>query len=71
MSDPPVHFDKTTALEVVSGVTPDDTTVADPSSASEPSILRDLAPRAVAAPGAGSRQLAANYRAILAARAIY
>ena len=71
MSDPPVQFDKTTALEVVPGVSPDDTTVADPSSAGEPSILRDLAPRAVPGAGAGSRQLAANYRAILAARAIY
>ena len=71
VSDPPVQFDKTTALEVVPGVSPDDTTVADPSSAGEPSILRDLAPRAVPGAGAGSRQLAANYRAILAARAIY
>ena len=52
--------------------TPDATTaVADPSSAAEPSILRDLAPRAVGGTGAGSRQLAANYRAILAARAIH
>ena len=68
----PVSFDKTTALEVVPGASPDATTaVADPSSASEPSILRDLAPRAVGGTGAGSRQLAANYRAILAARAIH
>ena len=68
----PVSFDKTTALEVVPGASPDATTaVADPSSAAEPSILRDLAPRAVGGTGAGSRQLSANYRAILAARAIH
>ncbi|HAL91638.1 MAG TPA: hypothetical protein DCM68_01275 [Verrucomicrobia bacterium] len=72
MSDPPVQFDKTTALEVIPGATPDATTVAaDSSSASEPSILHDLAPGARTGPGVGSRQLAANYRAILAARAIY
>lgn len=72
MSDPPVQFDKTTALEVIPGATPDATTVAaDSSSASEPSILRDLAPGVRTGPGVGSRQLAANYRAILAARAIY
>ena len=65
-------FDHTTALEVVPGATPDATTVADSGSASEPSILRDLAGAGAAnAAGPGSRQLAANYRAILAARAIY
>ncbi len=71
VSDQPVQFDKTTALEIVPGASPDASTVVDPSSASEPSILRDLAPRGTAEPGAGSRQLSANYRAILAARAIY
>ena len=55
----------------MSGVSPDASTVADPSSPTEPSILRDLAPGSTAPAGAGSRQLAANYRAILAARAIY
>ncbi len=68
----PVSFDKSTALEAAPGSMLDATTVVgDPSSASEPSILRDLAPRAVAGAGVGSRQLAANYRAILAARAVY
>ena len=71
MQRPPVQFDKTTALEVVPGATPEATTVAaDPGAPLEPSVLRDLAP-AASAPGAGSRQLVANYRAILAARAIY
>ena len=65
-------FDHTTALEVVPGATPDATTVVDSGSASEPSILRDLAGVGAAnAAGPGSHQLAANYRAILAARAIY
>lgn len=72
MPDQPVQFDKTTALEVVPGATPDATTVAaDPGSPLEPSVLRDLVPGGGASPGAGSRQLVANYRAIVAARAIY
>lgn len=45
--------------------------MAAPQAPPEPSILRDLVPGASASPGVGSRQLAANYRAILAARAVY
>ena len=73
MSDHPVQFDKTTALEVVPGATLDAPTVAaaDPGAPPEPSILRDLVPGAPAVIGAGSRPLIANYRAILSARAIY
>ena len=53
------------------GATPDATTVLETGSASEPSILRSLVPGSTSTPGAGSRQLVANYRAILAERAIY
>lgn len=70
MPEKPI-FDHTTALEVVPGASPDDTTVVENSSTSELSMLRDLVPEARNGPGTGSRQLAANYRAILAARAIY
>lgn len=60
-------FDQTTALEPLPGAT------VDPASATQAnaSILRDLAPQSTAGAGVGSRQLGANYRAILAARAIY
>ena len=70
MQDKPI-FDHTTALEVVPGATPDASTVTDSGSAADPSILRSLAPGSSAPPGVGSRQLVANYRAILAARAVY
>jgi serine/threonine protein kinase len=66
----PVQFDQTTAIDVTPGVTPDDTTVTDTQAPTDASILRDLAPTRVPL-GTGSRQLTANYRAILAARAIY
>lgn len=70
MENKPI-FDHTTALEVVPGADPDAATVLDTSAGGDPSILRELVPSAPATAGAGSRQLAANYRAILAARAIY
>ena len=70
MQNKPI-FDHTTALEVIPGATPDATTVVETSSSSEPSILRDLAGNGANVVGAGSRQLVSNYRAILAARAIY
>ena len=70
MQDKPI-FDHTTALEVIPGATPDASTVVETSSSSEPSILRDLAGNGANVVGAGSRQLVSNYRAILAARAIY
>ncbi len=58
-------------MEVVPGASPDATTVAgNPDATQDLSILRDLAPAAPVI-GTGSRQLVANYRAILAARAIY
>ncbi|NLG34498.1 MAG: serine/threonine protein kinase [Lentisphaerae bacterium] len=63
-------FDQTTALEVVPGVRQDATTVAADATDGDASILRDLAPSAPSI-GTGSRQLVANYRSILAARAIY
>ena len=63
-------FDQTTALDSPPAVNPDASTVAQTETAQDASILRDLAPAAPAI-GAGSRQLVANYRAILAARAIY
>ncbi|MDD2240943.1 MAG: serine/threonine-protein kinase [Kiritimatiellae bacterium] len=60
-------FDQTTELEPLSGTPP-----ASPAPAAmNASILRDLAPQSTAGAGVGSRQLGANYRAILAARAIY
>lgn len=71
---PKALFDQTTALEVVPGTTPDDTTRLDlnPTPADpDPSILKDLAPAAPSPTGIGSRQLTANYRSILAARAVY
>ena len=71
MAEKPVQFDKTTALEIVPGADPDAPTVLDTGSGTEPSILRDLAPGLRGPAGAGSRQLVANYRAILAARAVY
>lgn len=70
-------FDRTTALEVTPGADPDAVTQLDVSPIHEsPSILRDLAPNregngAGGGGGAGSRQLVANYRSILAARALY
>ena len=70
MENKPI-FDHTTALEVVPGADPDAATVLDTSAGGDPSILRELVPSAPATVGAGSRQLAANYRAILAARAVY
>jgi eukaryotic-like serine/threonine-protein kinase len=64
-------FDQTTAMEVVPGASHDASTVAgNPDATQNLSILRDLAPAAPAI-GTGSRQLVANYRAIVAARAIY
>ena len=71
MADQPVQFDKTTAVEIVPGADPDASTVLDTGSGTEPSLLRDLAPGGRRVPGTGSRQLVANYRAILAARAVY
>lgn len=72
MQNQPVQFDQTTALEVVPGATPDATTVVEDSGAAPgPSILRDLAPGIPGGAGVGSRQLVANFRAIVAARAIY
>jgi serine/threonine protein kinase len=71
VQEKPAPFDRTTALEVVPGATPDATTALDTGSTAEPSILRDLAPGASTTSGVGSRQLVANYRAILAARAVY
>ena len=65
-----VIFDQTTALEIVPGASQEATTVVANEETQDPSILRDLAPT-VPSIGAGSRQLVANYRAILAARAIY
>jgi len=71
VKDKPV-FDHTTALEIVPGATADATTALADDASSTPSILRDLAPGGAAAGmGTGSRQLAANYRAILAERAVY
>ena len=64
-------FDQTTALEVVPGASFDAPTAASGETATEPSILRDLVPDRPPVTGAGSRQLVANYRAILAARTIY
>ena len=63
-------FDQTTALDSPAPASPDASTVAQTDTAQDASILRDLAPAAPSI-GAGSRQLVANYRAILAARAIY
>lgn len=71
MREKPVHFDQTTAIEVVPGVTPEASTVLDMHGVADPSVLRDLAPGVSERPGTGSRQLAANYRAILAVRAVY
>ena len=72
MSDKAPIFDQTTAVVSLPGapagasdILSAETVVADPT------VLRDLAPGAPAMGGTGSRQLAANYRAILAARAIY
>ena len=72
MTDKTPIFDATTAMGSLPGlpagasdVLAAETVVADPT------VLRDLAPGAPAMGGTGSRQLAANYRAILAARAIY
>lgn len=70
MPNQPNQFDQTTVRDPAPGITPDDTTVADPQAGTDASILRDLAPTRVQI-GTGSRQLSANYRAILAARAIY
>jgi len=63
-------FDDSTSLEIVPGANMDDTTALVDDSASDASILRDLAPGSPGG-GIGSQQLAANYRAILAERAIY
>ncbi|HPR68320.1 MAG TPA: serine/threonine-protein kinase [Kiritimatiellia bacterium] len=60
-------FDQTTALDPLPGAP--GAASGDPGT--DASILRDLAPAASPSAGAGSRQLVANYRAILAARAIY
>jgi len=70
VKDKPI-FDDSTSLEVVPGANLDDTTVLEDDSSTDASILRDLAPGTPGAGGVGSRQLAANYRAILAERAIY
>jgi len=70
VKDKPI-FDHSTSLEIVPGATMDDTTALADDSTSDPSILRNLAPGPAGAVGVGSRQLAANYRAILAERAIY
>ena len=67
MQPKPVRFDQTTALEGAADASPDASTV----EAADPTILRDLAPGAPGGTGIGSRQLIANYRAILAARTIY
>ena len=64
-------FDQTTALEVVPGASFDAPTATSEATTTEPSILRDLVPDRPPVTGAGSRQLVANYRAILAARTIY
>jgi eukaryotic-like serine/threonine-protein kinase len=64
-------FDQTTALEVIPGASFDAPTAVEASTSPEPTILRDLVPGRPAPTGAGSRQLVANYRAILAARTIY
>ncbi len=61
-----VSFDETTAVE-----SPAPATGNGQADTQDLSILRDLAPRTSPAVGPGSRQLVANYRAILAARAIY
>ncbi len=58
-------------MEITPGATADATTALVDDSSSDASLLRDLAPGTPGAGGVGSRQLAANYRAILAERAIY
>jgi serine/threonine protein kinase len=63
-------FNDSTSLEIVPGASMDATTALADDSSSDASILRDLAPGTTGG-GVGSRQLAANYRAILAERAIY
>lgn len=60
-------FDQTTALDPLPGAN----LAPEAATAANASILRDLAPQPAAGAGVGSRQLGANYRAILAARAIY
>lgn len=65
-------FDQTTALEVVPGATFDSpTALAEDTVVADPTVLRDLAAAPSVLTGVGSRQLAANYRAIVSARAIY